>query len=391
MVRTHIQRPILMIGLLLFLSSSLAFAQTENSATIDCSGATPGAFTSVSQAVLASPDHTVFTLSGNCTEAAISIQRRNDLSFFATAPVTITSNAPDQQLLTISGSQSISFSGPITMSGGAQTVVVLNSNNIFLFEVTVKNSAAFGINSINSQIRVFNGSVSGNTRTGIVSSGGTLELDGVTVSNNGRFGVSASATHLTIQDGNDLPTVVSNNGIGGIQLTSVSEGSFAGNTQITNNAGGNFGLLASGNSNVIMQGGVISGNTGIGVVCQATSDCEFSGVQINGNTGAGVEVLTHSELDLDSANQVTGNTGAGILIDQGSTFGSGGGNTITNNAGDAVIINALSLFNSAAPDTITATAGNLALNCNNGSVVTGDISTYKPKKCGAQFQANPIH
>jgi len=45
----------------------------------------------------------------------------------------------------------------------------------------------------------------------------------------------------------------------------------------------------------------------------------------------------------------------------------------------------------ALPDTITATPGNLALNCNNGSLVAGDVSPYKPKKCGPAFQVNPIH
>lgn len=54
-------------------------------------------------------------------------------------------------------------------------------------------------------------------------------------------------------------------------------------------------------------------------------------------------------------------------------------------------MNALSTLNLVAPDTITATGVNLALNCNNGSLVTGDISALKNKKCGTQFQAVPIH
>jgi hypothetical protein len=378
-----------LLGLLL-LSASLAVAQTQNAATIDCSGATPGAFTSVSQAVFNSPDHTVFTISGNCTETHVQIQFRSNLSFFATSPITIQSAAPDQQLFTITSSQNISFSGPITMSGG-QGIAIINSAPISFFEVTVQNSGNFGIDSKNSQVQLANGSVSANTRTGIVTFGGTLELDGVTVSNNGRLGISAATTHLIVFDGNDLPTVVSHNGVAGIQLVNLSEGDFSGNHQIINNAGGAFGLLVSGNSTMVMQGGVINGNSGIGVVCQATTDCEFSGTQINGNTGGGIQVTTHSELDLDSAVVVSGNTGIGVLIDQGSTMGSGGGNTITNNTGDALIVNALSALNFVAPDTITASAGNLALNCNNGSMVTGDISAFKPKKCGAQFQANPIH
>jgi hypothetical protein len=54
-------------------------------------------------------------------------------------------------------------------------------------------------------------------------------------------------------------------------------------------------------------------------------------------------------------------------------------------------VDTVSVINFQATDTITATAGNLALNCNNGSFVMGDVSTYKPKKCGTAFQANPIH
>jgi len=34
--------------------------------------------------------------------------------------------------------------------------------------------------------------------------------------------------------------------------------------------------------------------------------------------------------------------------------------------------------------------GKLALECDNGSLVVGDVSTYKPKKCGPAFQAKPI-
>jgi hypothetical protein len=78
-------------------------------------------------------------------------------------------------------------------------------------------------------------------------------------------------------------------------------------------------------------------------------------------------------------------------VDQSSSLNSLGGNTITANTGDGLILNFLSALNFAANDTITATTGNLALNCNNGSLVRGDISAYKPKKCGTQFQTVPIH
>jgi hypothetical protein len=382
--------PKLLCALLLLLSTStLSFAQTENSAAIDCSGGTPGAFTSIEQAILSSPDHTVFTLSGSCTETVVDIQRRTDLGFFANSPATIQVTSPDQQVLRIVNSQNIRFSGPITITGG-QGVTISESSGISFFQVTIQNSGSFGISSNNSQVQVFNGSISANTRTGIVTFGGSMELDGVTVSNNGRLGISAATTHLFIASGNDLPTIVNNNGIAGVQLFNSSQGDFT-DLQINNNAGGNFGLFVSTNSAAVMQGGSINGNTGIGATCSSTSHCEFSQTQINSNTGGGIRTTAHSELELDGAVQISGNGGAGILVDQHSAYTSNGGNTISNNTGDALIVNALSTLDFVAPDTITATGANLALNCNNGSLVTGDVSTYKPKKCGTQFQAIPIH
>lgn len=380
----------LLCALLLLLPTfTLSFAQTENSATIDCSGGTPGAFTSVQQAILSSPDHTVFTISGNCTETIVDIQRRNDLTFIATAPTTIQVTSPDQQVLIITHSQNIIFSGTITMTGG-QGVLVSDSNGVFFSGVTIQNSGQFGITSSNSQLLLIGGSVTASTRTGVVTFGGTVELDGVNISNNGRLGVSAATTHLTMSDGNNLPSIVSNNGIAGVQLFNSSQGDFT-DLQINNNAGGNFGLMVFTNSAVVMQGGSINSNTGIGVTCLSTSHCEFAQTQINSNTGGGIRTATHSELELDGGVQISGNNGAGILVDQHSAYTSNGGNTISNNAGDALIVNALSTLNLVAPDTITATGANLALNCNNGSLVTGDISALKNKKCGAQFQAIPIH
>lgn len=376
------------ICLAIFVLSGTAFAQTANNATIDCTGATPGAFTSISQAVFNSPDNTTFTIVSNCADQ-IDIQNRSNLNFFANIPVTIT-GSPDIQVFTISNSRNIRFSGPITVSGGNIGFVINDSQSISFFQVTMQNNVTFGLDIKNSQVQVVTGSISSNTRTGIVTFGGSLELDGVTVSNNGRLGISSQNTHLFLTDGNDLPTVVSNNGIAGIQLTNSSQGDFV-DLQIINNAGNNFGLQAFTNTAVVMQGGSISGNSGIGVNCGSTAHCEFFQAQINGNTGGGIQITTNAELALDGGVQISGNTGVGISIDQHSAFASTGGNMISNNSGDALIVNALSTLDFGAPDTITATAGNLALNCNNGSLVTGDISTYKPKKCGTAFQAVPIH
>lgn len=377
-----------LVCLLLLLPASRAFGQTFTDVFVDCSGAMPGAFTSLNQAIANSPDNSDFQVIGTCTESnGVNIENRRNLTIIADPTATIQTTVPGTPLFLVNHSQNIEIDNLI-LNGGAG-VDILNSSPVSLIGNTIENSSIFGIQSSNSDVLVVDGSVTGSTRTGVVTSGGTVTLAGVSISNNGRLGVSASTTHLIITDGNS-PPVVNNNGIAGVQLTNSSQGDFT-DLQITNSAGNNFGLTVVTNSAMVMQGGSISGNTGLGVNCSNTSSCQFAQTQINGNFGNGIQVATHGELDLEGAVQITGNQGIGALIDQGSVFSSTGGNTISGNTGDGLVVNALSTLDFGAPDTITATAGNLALNCNNGSLVTGDISTYKPKKCGAQFQAAPIH
>lgn len=374
--------------LLLFLASTLSFGQTFTDVFVDCTGATPGAFTSLNQAIANSPDNSDFQVIGTCTENGVSIQNRRNLVIVADPTATIQTTTPGGALILINHSQNIEIDN-LTLNGGSG-VNILNSSPISLIGNTIENSSFFGIDSTNSDVLVVNGSVTGSIRSGVVTSGGTVQIDGVNISNNGRIGISSSTTHLIISDGNSGGTIVNNNGIAGVQLSNSSQGDFF-DLQITNNAGNNFGLQAVTNSAVVMQGGSISGNTGIGVNCVSTTHCEFLQTQINGNLGNGVQATIHSELNLDGGVQITGNQGVGVLVDQHSAFASNGGNTISANTGDGLIVNALSTLDFLAPDTITATTGNLALNCNNGSLVTGDISTYKPKKCGLAFQAVPIH
>jgi len=374
--------------LLLFLASSLSFGQTFTDVFVDCTGAMPGAFTSLNQAIANSPDNSDFQVIGTCTESiGVTIQNRRNLVIIADPTATIQTTNPGGALILINHSQNIEIDN-LTLNGGSG-VDIFDSSTISLIGNTIENSSFFGINSNNSDVLMVDGSVTGSTRSGVVTSGGTMQIDGVNISNNGRIGISSATTHLIISDGNS-PTVVNNNGVAGVQLTNSSQGDFT-DLQITNNAGNNFGLQAVTHSAVVMQGGSITGNTGVGVNCGSTTHCEFLQTQINGNFGNGVQATINSELNLDGGVQISGNQGVGVLVDQHSAFASNGGNTISGNTGDGLIVNALSTLDFLAPDTITATANNLALNCNNGSLVTGDISTYKPKKCGVAFQAVPIH
>lgn len=376
--------PKFLVCLFLVLTSTLVFAQV----TVGCPGGTAGAFTSLNSAIASSPDHSSFLVSGTCTESVV-IQNRTALTFFGNPSSTIQSADPSIESLDILTSSSVVFSNGFTFTGGLG-VLITDSRNVFLDGVTVQNSGQFGITASNSVVDLVNSTVTGSTRTGIVLTGGSFNVGGGNnISNNGRLGISGDAVRLLMGD-NGTPNIISHNPISGVQLVDGSTGEFNGDNEITNN-GGQFGLLVLNSSSALVTGGLINSNSGVGVHCDGTTHCELSGTQVNSNGAGGVEIVNHSDASFDGGTTVSGNTGAGVLVDQSSSLTSLGGNTISNNTGDGLILNFLSALNFVANDTITATAGNLALNCNNGSLVRGDISAYKPKRCGAAFQTVPIH
>jgi len=176
----------------------------------------------------------------------------------------------------------------------------------------------------------------------------------------------------------------------GVAVANSAEADINGDNRIIGNQGA-AGLEVIHTSTVIMSDGTISSNAGVGVHCGETSHCEWAGItKIDSNGKGGIEITDHSDAYLDGGIDISGNTGVGVLVDLSSLLNSLGGNTINNNTDDGIVLNTMSVLKFAANDTITGN-GNLALECNNNSMVSGDISTYKPKKCGAAFQASPIN
>jgi nitrous oxidase accessory protein NosD len=276
---------------------------------------------------------------------------------------------------------------------------VNDNSRVDFTSVTVQNSLGIGLTSIDSLVHIADSTIKTSVRSGISVGGGTFYVDsditGTTVTANGRSGISVLTGHLILNGGDGVTpgtqNVISNNTGVGVAVANSAEADISGDNRITGNQG-LFALEVIHTSTVLMSDGTISSNAGIGVHCGETSHCEWSGAtQIDSNAGGGIEITDHSDAYIDGGISISGNTGVGILVDLSSLLNSLGGNTIANNTGDAVVLNTLSVLKFAANDTITPSAGNLALNCNNGSLVTGDISTYKPKKCGPGFQTNPIH
>ncbi len=380
--------------LAVLLPSSLAFA---DGATVDCSGATPGAFTTITAALASLPaaGPNSITVTGTCHENVV-MAGRTDLNISGNPTATVVPGNANGHLLAIDASQRVGIQN-ITFDGGRGALVSNNSQVEFL-NITIQNSLGIGLTTIDSLVHIADSTVKNSTRSGISVGGGTFYVDsaetGTTVTANGRTGISVLTGHLILNGGDEVTpgteNVISNNAGVGVAVANSAEADINGDNRIIGNQGA-FGLEVIHTSTVIMTDGTISSNAGLGVHCGETSHCEWAGItKIDSNGKGGIEITDHSDAYLDGGIDISGNTGAGVLVDLSSLLNSLGGNTINNNTDDGIVLNTLSVLKFAANDTITGN-GKLALECNNNSMVSGDVSTYKPKKCGAAFQTSPIN
>src|SRR5215467_8079210 len=116
---------ILLACLLVLLPSSLAFAA---GATVDCTGATPGAFTSITAALASLPaaGPNSISVTGTCHENVV-IFNRTDLTIFGNPTATVMPGNANGHLLAINNSQRINIQG-ITFDGGRGIIVDENSS-----------------------------------------------------------------------------------------------------------------------------------------------------------------------------------------------------------------------------------------------------------------------
>lgn len=385
-----------------FLAGSLCLGLLSGAAlgqaVVDCSGGTPGAFTSINAALASLPAAGPNSVSvvGTCHENVVFVGR-SDLTIFGNPTATVVPGNANGHLLAINSSTRIGIQN-ITFDGGRGVIVDENSKVDFT-SITVQNSAGIGITSLDSQVHIADSTVQNSVRSGISIGGGAFYIDsdvtGTSVINNGRSGVAVLTGHLILNGGDGVTpgtqNVFSNNGLSGVEVASTGEADISGDNRILNNHG-QFALLVLNGSSVLMTEGTINSNSGLGVHCGGTSHCEFGGnTQIDSNGTGGIEVVEHSDASLDGGLDISGNTGNGVLVDQSSSLTSLGGNTINNNSDDGILLNNLSALKfTAAVDTITGNT-NDSLECANGSLVIGNISTLKKKKCGPAFQSQPVN
>ncbi|MGZ4867795.1 MAG: hypothetical protein ACXV7C_11260, partial [Candidatus Angelobacter sp.] len=173
-------------ALFLLLSSGLAFAA---GATVDCSGATPGAFTTITAALASLPaaGPNSISVTGTCHENVVMFGR-TDLIIFGNPTATVVPGNPNGHLLAIAASQRVGIQN-ITFDGGRGAIVNDNSRVDFT-SITIQNSLGIGLTSIDSLVHIADSTIKASTRSGISVGGGTFYVDsdviGTTVTNNGR-------------------------------------------------------------------------------------------------------------------------------------------------------------------------------------------------------------
>ena len=368
----------------LVLLSGAAFAA---GAVVDCSGATPGAFTTITAAIASLPAIGPNSISvvGTCHENVVFFAH-TDLTIFGNPSATVVPGNANGHLLAINNSQRILILG-ITFDGGRGAIVDENSSVTFN-TVTIQNSAGIGLTSIDSFVHIANSTVQNSTRSGISVGGGTFYVDsdvtGTTVTGNGRAGISVLTGHLILNGGDGVTpgtqNVISNNTGVGVAVANSSEADINSDNRIDGNHGA-FGLEVVHTSSVFMSDGSISNNTGVGVHCGESSHCEWAGAtKIDNNGNGGIAIVDHSDAYLDGGIDVSGNTHNGVYVDLSSLYNSVGGNTINNNTGDGVLLEAMAVAHYTGNDTMT---GNTVspLECDSTSLVVGDVNSLGKIKC----------
>ncbi len=382
--------PIAGIFAFLFLFPGAARAQSQF-LTVDCTGATPWAFTSIQAAVYSATPDTFILVTGPCNEY-VSIYNRTNLTLGAHYGSTVT----------IAGNISIS-----------------NSTNVYLYGLNVTNPYGDGIDVWASKSVTLDTCTSSNNRgSGVSVAGisdvminttGTFDRNGgdglsvfgsswvyinawfgpVDISNNSGPGIGASqANVLTLGR-----TTINNNGFGtgeyGLDLRGGARVQFGaisvwGPNSISGNQAGGVSLVEaaeiaiwSGGFAPSAPGTVIQANGPVGISAGLGSEVAVYGpVQITGHSSAGVDVYSNSQASFFGPNLLQGNGSAGdqrsaaIRLDGNSQALLRGG-AVSNNNGPGL----LALVNSSADFSNVNFSGNAGvITCDSTSAMVSDLA-----------------
>lgn len=431
MLLTRVERSLVVLSAVicfLFLSTH-AFAQYN----VDCTGTTPGAYTTINSVIPLLNNGSVVRITGTCTEN-VNIYGLNNLNIGA--PWGQTANL--QGNLNINGVQNLFLYGLNVTNPSGDGIDINHSFNVTLENCTSSNNGNFGLNVGNSVVSIQN--------TGAFN-------------NNGNYGVNASGITDLSFSASAGPISVNNNVGGGITLQDgvmngggnmiVNNNTAAPSTtpQLIGNASG-YGILLQGHARAVFYvwdlaagPNVISGNQAGGIAIHEGSEISLSGsapsgsgpwqtnvlngngpvaiyaglgsqltlwngVQITNHADAGVDAYGHSEVFIAGDNQITNNgtgspstypTRAGVRVDGNSEAYIRGGQ-ISQNGGPGI----LALANSSVDisgATLTSNARG-PIECDSSSWLVGDQTSVPetpyfalpcrvPNSFGPRFHPHP--
>lgn len=356
------------------LAPACAFGQL----IVDCSGNTPGAYTSLNAVRPFLSDWTTVQISGTCQE-----------SFWIAGVNNVTIGAAPGQTAVLQGTLGINASHNITIQNlnitntnqGAAGIAIGAGSTVHLSNCTSSNNGGSGLNVNDSVVSVTDGGAFSNNGNDGIQVGGASDLSlsswfgpgAVTVNNNVGDGIYLEDGLLFVYGGvtisNNHPgpgyNVIDSGGAGfGINVWGHGRGyvlsSWASDTISGNQAGGvgvhesSEFVLGSIPSNPSVPTSVIVDSNGpVGVSVGLGSQVSlWSGVQITNHSDTGVDVFAHSQAIIDGAQQPGGTfqianngagqgpnsqTRAGIRVDDNSEAYVRGGQ-ITQNNGPGILV-----------------------------------------------------
>ena len=350
-------RPLSLLAMLVVLCSLPSRAADV---FVDCTGGTPGAFTTLQSAIdsldFVGP-HSITMIAGPCIENVLILDRQRITFQRQTTGFGVAVISPDP---------------------GANAVRVFDSTGIVFIEVGFDDSFNGLVVDRNSEVQAFGCTISGNSNAGLIVRGNsTVLVSSALIQSNAGIGINVVAggslsmdsdvlianngTGVNVVNGSNVrifaPVSISNNTIGmtageasNIRLfgdpagptpvsvngnTSIGVNTFGGHVtmfgpvQVRNNGagGGSFhaGVRSDDNALVVVAGSGdvdISNNTGPGIEATNGGTLDLAGATIHNNTEDGVRLLGNSQIAVypPNTNAIGNNRGHAILCDNTSNF-----------------------------------------------------------------------
>jgi len=400
----------------LLVASTLLAASSVSAAnlTVICPGGGPGAYPSITAALNAITNNAgpnSITVSGTCTEN-VTIRNQNDLSIQAapgSTAVIVNAASPAQITVQLFGSRLVAFYG-LTIQGGNPGLFVNQVSDLQMFNSVIeKNVGPGAVVLIKSDLNLVSCIIRNNGSDGLVAGDSSIVLVGSPIqilNNSGSGAVAFSNGYIKFQstgghiiEGNagsgvladtdghvflqsvDLPTVIRNNGLNGLDFRRGSTGRVDGQNTIENN--GVVGLRVESSTATFFGSTTITGHR-FGVDVLGGGELTFNGPhQITGNgnpTNEGGIHLQRSSLSLQDGATVSNNVGTGILGDANSSIVLGPTASVTNNTSTGIRLRHKSLVGLTAPVTIQGNGGaNIA--CDSTSLAYGQLGGITGVQC----------